>query len=148
VLDAFCQAFNARDLDRLTALLLDTAAIEVVGVHTEYGPQAAREGVLSGMLFGSQRMAEADTRGGMDPRFMQGVLPSSPRAEVRIHRGEPLVLLWYAHADGEAVRGVNRVDVEGDRLTRLRNYFYTPDFLADLCGELGVPFRLNGHRYW
>lgn len=31
VLDAFCDAFNAHDLERLTALLLDTAAIEVVG---------------------------------------------------------------------------------------------------------------------
>src|SRR5437867_1425765 len=40
-LDAFCEAFNARDLERLTALLLDTAAIEVVGVHAEYGPEAA-----------------------------------------------------------------------------------------------------------
>ena len=67
---------------------------------------------------------------------------------MRIHRGEALLLLWYAHADGEAVRGVNRVETDGDRLSRVRNYFFTPDFLADLCGELGVPFRTNGYRYW
>src|SRR5262249_692636 len=29
-LDAFCAAFNARDVDRLTTLLLDSAAVEVV----------------------------------------------------------------------------------------------------------------------
>ena len=52
VLDAFCAAFNAGDLDRLTSLLLDTAEIEVVRVHTEYGPEAARRGVFQGMLFG------------------------------------------------------------------------------------------------
>jgi RNA polymerase sigma-70 factor, ECF subfamily len=145
-LDAFCEAFNARDLDRLTALLLDTAAIEVVGVHTEYGPESARKGVFQGMLYGSRRLAEGKT--GIDPRFKQGALPSSPRAEVRAHRGESLVLLWYAHADGEAVRGLVRVETDGDRLSRVQNYFYTPDFIADVCRELDLPFRINGYRYW
>jgi len=148
VLDAFCDAFNARDIDRLTALLLDTASIEVVGVHTEYGPAVARKGVFQGMMYGSRRLATADKSGGMDPRYMQGVLPSSPRCEVRGHRGESLLLLWYAHTDGEFVRGLNRVEVEGDRLARVQNYFYTPDFIADLCRELDVPFRVNGYRYW
>jgi RNA polymerase sigma-70 factor, ECF subfamily len=145
-LDAFCEAFNARDMDRLTALLLDRAAIEVVGVHTEYGPEAARKGVFQGMLYGSKRLAEGRT--GIDPRFKQGALPSSPRAELRAHRGEWIVLLWYAHADGEAVRGLVRVETDGDRLARVQNYFYTPDFIADVCRELGVPFRVNGYRYW
>jgi RNA polymerase sigma-70 factor (ECF subfamily) len=84
----------------------------------------------------------------MDPRYMQGALPSSPRCEVRIHRGEPLLLLWYAHTDGEAVRGLARIETDGDRLSRVQNYFYTPDFIADVCRELGVPFRINGYRYW
>src|SRR5262249_31781759 len=57
-LDAFCEAFNARDMDRLTDLLLDMAEIEVVGVHAEYGPEAARKGVFQGMLYGSKRLAE------------------------------------------------------------------------------------------
>ena len=39
VLDAFCAAFNARDLARLTALLLDTATVEIVGVVTESGAE-------------------------------------------------------------------------------------------------------------
>src|SRR5689334_9349603 len=60
VLDAFCAAFNARDLDRLTALLLDTTVVEVVGATTEYG---GRGRVLRGMLFGSERLADKQWTG-------------------------------------------------------------------------------------
>ena len=148
VLDAFCDAFNAGDLPRLTSLLLDTAEIEVVRVHTEYGPEAARKGVFQGMLFGSRILAEADKRGGIDPRYMQGALPSLPRVEARTHRGEPILLHWYAHTDGEFVRAITRVETEGDRLSRVRNYFYTPDVIEEICRELGVPFRVNGYRYY
>ncbi len=148
VLDAFCDAFNARDLDRLTTLLLDNVSVEVVGVTTEYGPEAARRTVLYGMLFGSERLANAATRGGIEERFVQGVLPSSPRCEIRSHRGEAIALLWYAHEDGEAVRAVNRVQLDGDRIARLQNYFFNADLIAEVCRELDVPFRVNGYRYW
>jgi hypothetical protein len=37
------------------------------------------------MMFGSRRLAEAETRGGIDPRYKQGALPSLPRCEVRVH---------------------------------------------------------------
>jgi RNA polymerase sigma-70 factor (ECF subfamily) len=147
-LDAFCDAFNARDIDRLTALLLDSAAVEVVGVTTRYGRKAARETVLPGILFGSARLAHADTRGGIEARFIQGAQPTPPRCEVRMHRGEWLLLLWYAHTDGEAVRAINRLEVDGDHVRRLQNYFFTPDFILEVCRELDVPFRSNGYRYW
>jgi RNA polymerase sigma-70 factor (ECF subfamily) len=148
VLDAFCDAFNARDVDRLAALLLETAEIEVVGATTLYGAKAARETVLPGMLYGSAFMAEAETSGGLDPRFKQGILPSPARAEVRVHRGEPLLLSWYAHTDGEAVRAITRLEsTEDGAVARLRNYFYNPECLAEICGELGVPFRSNGRRH-
>jgi RNA polymerase sigma-70 factor (ECF subfamily) len=148
VLDAFCEAFNARDLPRLTALLLDTAAVEVVGTTTGYGLDAAAKTILRGMLFGSERLARADTLGGIDPAYMRGVRPDSPRAEARLYRGEPIMLLWYQHDDGEAVRAINRVDTVGDRVAGIQNYFFNPDFLADVCIDLGVPFRPNGYRFW
>jgi RNA polymerase sigma-70 factor (ECF subfamily) len=147
-LDAFCAAFAARDLGRLTALLLDTATVDVVGVHTEYGAAAPDGGVCGGMMFGSRRMADAERQGGMEPRWAQGVLPEVPRIEIRVHRGEPLLVHWYAHVDGEHVRAITRAEAVADRLAHVRNYFYTPDFLADVCGELGVPWRSNGYRYW
>lgn len=147
VLDAFCVAFNAGDLDRLTALLLDTASVEVVGATTQYGPEAARRTVLYGMLFGGARMARADDCG-IEPRFVQGVLPTPPRVEAVTHRGEWLLLHWYHHQDGEAVRAVTRVEPDADRVARLHNYFFNPDFIAEVCGELGVPWRSNGYRWF
>jgi RNA polymerase sigma-70 factor (ECF subfamily) len=147
VLDAFCAAFNEADLDRMTALLLDNSAVEVVGATTLYGPEAARSTVLFGMLFGSRRMARADVEGGMEPRFIQGVLPSPPRVEAREHRGQWILVHWYAHADGEFVRALTRIDADGDCVARLQNYFFTPDLVAEVCGELGLPFRSNGYRW-
>ena len=147
VLDAFCAAFNAGDLDRLTALLLDTAAVEVVGATTQYGPEAARRTVLYGMLFGAERMATADTSGGMEARFIQGVLPTAPRVELVTHRGAWVFVHWYAHSDGEAVRAITRVELDGNRVAHLRNYFFNPDFIAEVCGELGLPWRSNGYRW-
>ncbi len=147
VLDDFCAAFNAADLDRLTSLLLDTAAVEVVGATTQYGPEAARRTVLFGMLFGSPRMATADTSGAIEARFMQGVLPTAPRVELVAHRGAWVFVHWYAHDDGEAVRARTRVECDGDRVAHLRNYFFNPDFIAEVCGELGLPWRSNGYRW-
>lgn len=148
VLDAFCAAFNARDLERLTALLLDTASVEVVGTTTEYGVFTEGSRVLHGMMYGTRRLAQADKLGGIEARFVQGALPDSPRCEAREHRGEWILLLHYAHADGEAVRAFNRVTLEGDRITRLRNYFFTPDSISEVCQELKVPARINGYRFW
>jgi RNA polymerase sigma-70 factor (ECF subfamily) len=148
VLDAFCAAFNAGDLDRLTSLLLDHAAAEVVGATTQYGPEAARQTVLHGMLFGSRVMATADKVGGMEPRFMRGVRPDAPRVQLVAHRGEWLLLHWYAHDDGEAVRAITRVTPSGDRVARIQNYFFSPDFIGEVCGELGVPWRSNGYRWF
>lgn len=148
-LDAFCAAFNARDIDKLTALLLDNASVEVVGASALYGAERARTTVLPGMLFGSKYMAEVVDGGectGMDPRFIQGALPEPARMEIRVHRDEPLMLSWYRHHDGEFVRAVSRVEIEptSGRISSLKNYFYTPEIIADVCEELGLPYRTNG----
>ena len=148
-LDAFCAAFNAGDIDRLTALLLDTAVVEVVGATTQYGPDAARRTVLFGMLFGFKRLADAKARAFFDARFAEGALPAEPpRVEPRLHRGRWFLLHWYKHDDGEAVRAVTTLGLHGDQVAHLANYFFNPDFLIDLAGELGVPVRVNGHRSW
>jgi len=148
-LDEFCAAFNARDLDRLTTLLLDQATVEVVGASTVYGRKRASETVLPGMLFGSRRMAlpaDGGTCDGIDPRFVQGALPEPPRMELRYHRGEHLLLSFYMHHDGEFVRAVSRAEVsaDGGSIARLRNYYYTPEIIEELCAELRLPCRTNG----
>jgi len=145
VVSAFCAAFNAQDIPGMTALLLDHAVIEVVSATVE-SPTDGK--VLRGMLFGSQRMARAAELGGMEARFVAGVQPTPPRMELVTSRGEPLLLSWYAHEDGEAVRAVNRVEVSDGRISTLRNYFFTPDLIEEVCRELGLPFRSNGYRWW
>lgn len=148
VLDAFCEAFNAGDLDRLTDLLLDTASVEVVGATTRYGREEARRTVLQGMLFGVKRMATAE-RSGLDVRLFGGVLPRMPRVEARAHRGGWVLLHWYAHEDGEeAVRAVTTIDADGDGVSALHNYFYSPELVQEVCAELGVPSRSNGYLWF
>lgn len=148
VLDTFTAAFNAADIDRLAALLLDQASVEVVGATVEYGPEAARKTVLWGMLYGVKILVDPDAPVGIDWELRKDALSSPPRIELRNHRGEWLFLHWYAHQGGDAVRAVTRLEVDGDRISALRNYFYNPEFVADICGELGVPCRSNGHRWW
>src|SRR6266849_4180997 len=80
-------------------------------------------------LFGTRRLADPARLDGLDPAFFRNVLPQVPRVEPRLHRGEWLLVHWYAHNDGEAVRAITRVEAHDDRLTRVRNYFYTPDVL-------------------
>ena len=145
VVTAFCEAFNRQDIPRLTELLLDHASIEVVGATVE-GP--ADGNVLRGMIFGSQRMARADELGGIEADKMQGVKPTPARAEIAFCRGEPMIVSWYQHDNGDAVRAITRFEVVDGRISRLQNYFFTPDFIEDVCGELDLPCRSNGYRYW
>jgi len=144
VLDAFCAAFNARDLDGVTSLLLENVVVEFPGLAVEYGAETARNGSLTGVLFGDP----SSDRGGIAPGFRAGVLPKAPRLEARAHRGEHLLLAWFEHQDGEAVRAVSRVSLTGDRIASLRTYLHAPDVLAELCAEMGVHFRSSGYRYW
>jgi RNA polymerase sigma-70 factor, ECF subfamily len=144
VLDAFCVAFNARDLEGVTSLLLSNVVVEFPGLAIEYGAETARNGSLPGVLFGDP----SSDRGGIAPEFRAGVLPRAPRLEVRAHRGEHLLLAWFAHRDGEAVRAISRVSLSGDRIACLRTYLHAPEVLSEVCAELGVPFRSSGYRYW
>jgi RNA polymerase sigma-70 factor (ECF subfamily) len=140
-LDAFVAAFGRHDLDAVAALLLDTSTVEVVGVTTEYG----RKGNIAwGMMFGSDKLAVGV---GVPARLVCGALPTPPRREIRVHRGEPIVLVWYGHEDGEYVRAIDRVELDGDHVARVRNYFFTPDVIAEVCAELGVPCRSNGYVF-
>jgi RNA polymerase sigma-70 factor (ECF subfamily) len=139
VLDAFCDAFNARDIDRLTALLLDNVVLEFPGLHTDFGLDAARRAIGTTMAHANAFIA---------PAWRQAIVETSARFEVRAHRGRQIVLAWWQHADGEAVRAFSLVDCEGDRVSRMRTYFHTPEAVAEVCRELGLPCRTSGYRFW
>ncbi len=147
VVDAFCAAFNARDLEAMTAVLLESSTVEIAGLVTEYGPESPRD-PRTGSFAGTMAPITVDDRGGVGPEWMAGYLASIPRCEVREHRGAPVLLFWYDHVDGPRVRTVMTVETEGDRIARIRNYFFTPEVIAEVCEELGVPYRVNGYRFW
>lgn len=139
VLDAFCAAFNARDIDAITALLLDDVMLEFPGLHTDFGREAARRALGATMFHAFAFVA---------PEWRQGLAEASARFELRTHRGEPLVVAWWQHDDGEAVRAFARVECEDGRITRMCTYFHTPEAVAEVCRELGLPCRTNGYRFW
>jgi RNA polymerase sigma-70 factor (ECF subfamily) len=146
-LDAFCDAFNARDLERLTDLLLDSATVEIVGVVTEYGRTAPKD-PHTGSFAGTLAPITLDERGGVPSELLEGYLGTIPRCEVRAYRDTWLLVFWYEHAGGPMVRTVMTVETEGDGIALVRNYFFTPDVIAEICTELGVPYQVNGYRYW
>jgi RNA polymerase sigma-70 factor (ECF subfamily) len=148
VLNTFCEAFNAGDIDRLTALLTGNASVDVIGATTQYGPEAAKKTVLWGMLFGVKHMVNPEAHGGIEANAFEGILPTAPRVEARAHRGEWVLLHWYAHRDGEAVRALTRFHPLGDRIAHLQNYFYNPELITEVCGEHAVASRTNGRRWW
>jgi RNA polymerase sigma-70 factor, ECF subfamily len=139
VLDEFCAAFNARDIDRLTALLLDNVVLEFPGLHTDFGTTAARRALGTTMTHSNVFIA---------PEWRREIVEASARFEVRAHRGRQLILAWWRHADGEAVRAFSLVESEGDRISRMRTYFHTPEAIAEVCRELGLPCRTSGYRFW
>jgi RNA polymerase sigma-70 factor (ECF subfamily) len=128
VLDAFCEAFNAGDLDGLTTLLLETIWVEYPGLLVEQGRRAVVEGSLRGTLFGCPS-GLADNVG-------------APRCEVRVHRGEPLLLWWWA---GE-VHTLLRLQLADPQIAGMRNYHHAPEVIAEVCTELELPFRTHGYQ--
>jgi RNA polymerase sigma-70 factor (ECF subfamily) len=130
VLDAFCEAFNARDLERLTALLLEDATLEYPGFKLERGAAEIRAGTFQGTLFGC---AEASGAG--------HAVAAASRCELRVHRGEGLFLWWW----GDEVHTVVRSVVHDERIASLTTYYHAPDVLREVCGELGVPARVHGY---
>jgi RNA polymerase sigma-70 factor (ECF subfamily) len=146
-LDAFCDAFNQRDLERLTDLLLDSATVEIVGIVTEYGRNAPKD-PHTGSFAGTMAPITFDERGGVPPELLEGYLGTIPRCEVRAYRDAWILVFWYEHDQGPMVRTVMTVETEGDRIALVRNYFFTPDVIAEICAELGLPYRANGYRYW
>lgn len=146
-LDAFCAAFNARDLGALTALLLNDATTEVVGAATEYGSAAPANAQTGSFTYGMRPIVRT-ANGGIGEQHLHGYLGGPPRCEAREHRGQWLLLFWFDHVEGPAVRTIWTLDLHEGRIARIRNYFFAPDVLAETCSELGVPYRGNGYRYW
>ncbi|MFY9609368.1 MAG: RNA polymerase sigma factor [Blastocatellia bacterium] len=130
LVDQFVEAFNARDLDRLTALLLEESMAEVVGIGTSYGRNPISESSLYYSLF---------------------LEKGEPRAERRSVAGEELVVFWYSDLDDSAksaVREVLRIEELDGQIARLRYYTFCPETVAEICGAQGLPMAGLGYGVW
>ena len=115
-----------------------------MGIATEYGPQKMRRpdtGSRYHSLFSPiSHAVAADLR--------RGDRGGVARVERGAYRGEPVLITWWDHEQGPVVRDIVRLDCESDRIASIRFYFFCPDVVAEVCGELGLPWRSNGYRYW
>ena len=139
-LDAFCRAFDAGDLPALTALLLETVTVEMPGCALDLSladTTDPRSGILYHTLL-------SPLTAGIPARYLDGYVGARARAERVFHRGEHVILLWYAHTEGEVVRCIIRSELEDAHISRLRICYFSPELLTDVASELGVPVRTNG----
>lgn len=130
LLDQFVDAFNARDLNHLAALLSEDAVAETIGMGASYGREPIRDSSLYYCLF---------------------LEKGEPRAERRAFLGEPIVVIWYADLDDPAKRTVREVfrfeEVEG-QIARLSFYGFCPETQSEVVNTLGLPFTGLGYGVW
>lgn len=143
VLEEFCSAFNARDLDKVLSLLMEGLEIELSGTFVGSGIDVAKRS-FGGLLFATQMAMEA----GIPSGYREGLQPAPPRFELRMHRGTPIVLTLWDHDDGKHVRGISLITADGDQITAIKTYMHSPELLAEVCKELGQTFRSNGYCNW
>jgi RNA polymerase sigma-70 factor (ECF subfamily) len=139
-LDAFCRAFDAGDLPAVAALLLETVTVEMPGCAVDLSLAVTtdpRAGILYHTLL-------SPLSAGTPSHYLDGYDGARARAERVFHRGEHVILLWYGHTEGEAVRCIIRSELEEGLISRLRIYYFSPELLTDVAGELGVSVRTNG----
>lgn len=140
-LDAFCRAFDAGDLAALTTLLLDTVAVEMPGCALDLG-LAATTDPRSGIVY---HTLLSPLYAGVAARYLEGYDGARARSQLVYHGGEHIVLLWYGHTLGEAVRCIIRSELQDAAISRLRMYYFSPDLLSEVTGELGAAVRTNGY---
>ena len=122
LLDRFVEAFNARDVGRVTELLLENVTVEVPGVGGERGKN---------MIW---------VRSSMDLPTPNS--PNPPRrersAEVVLYHGEWIVVTWESPRSASILGSVARFKEEDGHFARIREYYYCPETLAEIAAELGA----------
>ncbi|WAP53133.1 RNA polymerase sigma factor [Arthrobacter sp. ATA002] len=134
LLRRLAEAFNAYDIDAMVNLFLAGGRSEVIGNVSETGHEQIRTGSMTHTF-------------GADAAELY-------RATVHHFGGENVILLWERPKDApevpEVVADVLRVrTAHGAALiAELKWYFFCPEVLAEVAGELGLPFKTNGVSYF
>jgi RNA polymerase sigma factor (sigma-70 family) len=123
VITRFMDAFNRRDINAIAALLDEGATADIVGVAEEYG----RETIL--------KYSMADSFAGE---------PYS--AELAVISGREVLCFFFRTAAHERALGwVMEVSTSGEKVTGMKGYWFTPEFLEAAAAELGVPAYTHGY---
>jgi RNA polymerase sigma-70 factor (ECF subfamily) len=127
LVDRFVERYNARDLQGLLALMLDSASIELFGLDVEAGRESfGREhGWFHHNFFG--------------PPGWPAEQPFPARWERAIFQGEPIALVFNPGTNGEEVLGsVMRFEEQDNRFANIRAYALCPETVREVGETLSV----------
>lgn len=126
VVAAYLDAFNRRDPDAIAALLTDGATCDIVECGVEYGKETIRKYSLEDWA--------------KDP------LPQW--AEYGELDGRPVVYVYFrTDAHGRALGQLVTLETQGDRITAMRLYYFTPEIIRYAAARLGVPDCAFGYYH-
>jgi RNA polymerase sigma-70 factor (ECF subfamily) len=129
VVDRFVERFNARDLEGLLALMLETASIEMPGVDLEIGREVFGR---KGGWFEHNFISPFDGK------------PTTGVWETALFAGEPIVLVQNQRDGQLCVTSVMRLETHEERVSRIRVYAMCPDAVREVATALGRPFASLG----
>jgi len=121
LIDRFIAAFNARDIQAVTALLSDTVVYEARGVGGEMG-------------HGATWIAVSIDR------------PANVVSERHVFEGEQIVARVIDRDGRKLLVGVSRLEEADGRISRHVGYFFTPETLAHIAEALGMTPANHGYH--
>lgn len=123
-LKSFQTAFNAHDVNKCISLFMQTATAEVKGLGFEAGIEALKDGTL-GQTFGDKTIS---------------------RIELQSVFGRQVFLVWHKVEGGsEVVRNLFEMSTQDGLCAEFSMYYFSPEFLAEVCRELATPFLVQGY---
>jgi RNA polymerase sigma-70 factor (ECF subfamily) len=120
LLDRFVAALNARDVEAVTDLLLDNTTLEVCGVG-------------SGKPMNHYRVSFENAKG------------APGRVEAVSFQGEWLLVVWAGAPSNEALINVERLEEEAGHIAHIRSYYFCPEVIAEIAGEIGAKAWASPH---
>ena len=122
LLDRFVAVLNARDVEAVTALLLDNTTLEVCGIGSERGRQVNHYRVL-----------------------FENAKGAVGRAEAVSVQGEWLLLVRAGAESSETLINVERLEEEAGHIAHIRSYYFCPEVIAEIAGEIGAKAWASPH---
>jgi len=122
LVDRFVTALSNRDVDAIRALCVADVTVDMVGGATFDGFEASK------ITFKYAHVVDLALGFGENPHW-----------RVAEYLGEPIAI-GFRTLDGiEGLNDIWRLELGDGGVTRLRLYCFSPDVLAAVAGELGVP---------